>query len=416
MSQIQAPKVLPQKTTDKLFSILKNVTNEDKEELINDWIVRYGKNNPIFEEAEDERFVDTLLLVYNNTGEHWKNLYLVGDSFGWDTPQHQFTCISDTRWWYIKFTRPKGARLHYMISPNELGTRITNENRMERIKRFRLDERNPECIDEGILEHSVLIYPGFEQTVNKSQHAPDYSNLYLRKKLDGKRSARMATITKSNQNPEKLLIVHDGAAFTKIMEGDKIIRKGVETGRWPGIALMTLDTPFSNRKREYGGRYGYANYFKDIIIPAAEHALSQTFEPKDIILAGSSLGAWAMLDTAMKVPEIADNLLLQSCPMWWPDEDHQKYIREINNMGSPEFGRIYFDCGIYETGREPMSTYESNQHLAQALEKTSQDFMAREFLMGHRYNAWAWALPGALDYIINEKEVYGPLPGREMRY
>ena len=62
-----------------------------------------------------------------------------------------------------------------------------------------------------------------------------------------------------------------------------------------------------------------------------------------------------------------------------------------------------------------MSTYESNQNFAKTLAQLgSIDYMAREFLMGHRYHAWAWALPAALDFIFNDEKNYGPLPGRPL--
>jgi len=232
----------------------------------------------------------------------------------------------------------------------------------------------------------------------------------MRKQLDGNRSAQFSMIGDSN-SPEKLMIVHDGAAFTRLMEAHKIIAKGVEDGRWPSMALLSLNTPFAERSKEYGGKYGYPKYFREVIIPTVEHQIGKKFSAEDIILHGTSLGAWGMLDVAMQ-EDCAANLILQSCPFWWPDEDHQKYIREFELRDY--VNRIYHDVGIYETGRIPLSTYESNKKFAKRLQESKVDHMSREFLMGHRYAAWSWSLPAALDFVINGKKEYGPLPGREM--
>ena len=62
-----------------------------------------------------------------------------------------------------------------------------------------------------------------------------------------------------------------------------------------------------------------------------------------------------------------------------------------------------------------MSTYKATQKFASILKEKKYKFMAREFLMGHRYHSWAWALPGALDYVLNDSKNCGPLPGRTLK-
>lgn len=401
--------IVSKEVIDRLFSILEQVDRSERDEIIKDWIVRYGSNNPIFYHTDEDE-VTTFLLVENDTTEHWKKLYLVGDSFGWDTPRVEFKSIKDTRWWYVTFKRPRGARIHYKLSPNDLGTRITDETRADRYQNFILDSRNPETANEGMQTHSVIEYPDFKQTIELGSKNHEFTNIYMRKKLDGNRTARFCVIGNA---PRKLLVVHDGSAFSKVMQGHQIIAKGVKEGRWPSMAILSLNSPYGERTREYGGRYGYPKYFRDVIIPTIEHHIGKTFGPEDIILHGSSLGAWGLLDVVCQV-DVARNLILHSCPFWWPDDDHQKYIREIEENEIFNIDRLYFDVGVFETGREPMSTYESNKRFAQALKESDQEFMAREFLMGHRYSAWAWAFPGALDYIFNGVKKYGPLPGRKL--
>jgi enterochelin esterase-like enzyme len=399
---------------DSLFDELASLPILEKKNYLDDWIIHFASTNPIIEETDDLKEYNAYIFVKDDPVSSFSNIYLVGDSFSWDEPQYPFKKIKNTNWFYIKFKRPIGTRIHYLLSINETNNQILDQPHPEK-KNWKLDNRNKHTA-EDLRIHSIAQFPRFVTSPNLSDQTVLMKELRLPRKLQGTRSGQFAIIGNNMETePEKLLIVHDGSTAIDYMKIDRIVKYGVDKKRWPCMAMSTLSIQDSDRIQEYGGgRPQYPLYFRDYILPTIEDYLGKSFKPDDIILCGTSLGAWAVFDVLWNNEDHIKNAICQSSPWWWSDDDHQRYIYEISESDKKDLGRLYIDTGIYETSHLSTNTYHSNMKMAKTLEEKGYDLMAKEYLMGHRYQSWAWAFPCALDYIINGKKDYQEPTGQKI--
>lgn len=414
VSIMSDPKILRKGTFDSLLDELVKLATVDKKGYIEDWLIHFSPHNPLFEETDDPEMVKGTIFVKEKPNDQWQNLYLIGDSFGWDEPHHNFGKIKNTNWWYINFLRPKGSKLHYVLSPNELGTRITQLDKEERRKNWFFDTRNKSNIETSSRVHSIAQFPGYQETNLLSKNTTSLQTIRLPRRLEGNRTVKIGTITKDNAEPTHMIFLHDGDDMIKRMNVIKQLQYGVENDIWDPMMIVSLSIINEERIKEYGGKEGYPDFLAETVIPTIEELSSFTFKPANRTIIGTSIGAWGAFDVVWKRNDVIKNVICHSSPWWWSDTNHKHHINQVENSKKEKIGKIYFDCGIFETGRKPLSTYHSNQEFTSVLKKKKYTFMARELLMGHRYQSWAWAFPGALNYVLNDEIEYGPLPGREM--
>ncbi|MCH8906063.1 MAG: hypothetical protein IH840_03155 [Candidatus Heimdallarchaeota archaeon] len=408
-------------TVNSLFTELNSLRLVEKKGYIEDWLIHFAPSNPVYEATQDPNTIKITFFIKEKPDSRWNNLFLVGDSWGWDIPKYRFEKIKNTNWWFLSFKRPRGARLHYLLSPNDLGTKIKSYDRKERRKKWFFDTRNKLSVDGIRRIHSVATFPGFEDPLKYSKYELNLKPMRIPKKLQGSRSAKYAILTKKGdtEDPEHLLYIHDEASALQYMELGSILQSGINQDRWPSMVIIPLSIGDDERTQEYGGRDGYPEFFANFIIPTCQEILNLTFEPKNITLYGNSLGAWGAFDVVWNRPDAIKNVICQSSPWWWAEANDsiepEFYISEILESAKQKIDKIYIDCGIYETAKKPISTYESNKKFVAALNKKKYNHMGREVLMGHRYQSWAWSIPSALDFIYNGVKEFGPLPGRKMR-
>ncbi|MHA2249061.1 MAG: alpha/beta hydrolase [Candidatus Kariarchaeaceae archaeon] len=413
MAESESINLLAKGTVDSLFDEIDKLPMLEKRNYIDDWIIHFASTNPVYEPADDEEFIDTYLFVKDNLVTNFSNVYVAGDSFGWNL-EHELTKIKNTNWFYIKFTREKGTRLNYLITPLEPGTRIEGLKRIEE-NLLKLDNRNKDTAqDERI--YSVAQFPGFIPFPKQSSEEIKYSTLRLARKLQGSRTAKISTIRRSEKEiPKKLILIHDGEISIEQMKIDLILKQGIDDNRWPSLALVCLSVKPEDRIQEYGNDgHQYSSFFRDYILTAVEDYLDKSFKPDDIVVAGSSLGGWAAFDVVWNNPDRIKNVICQSSPWWWSETNPNYYLNEVVDSKKKKLGRIYIDSGMYETLNLNTNTYDCNKDMVRNLLAKKYKVMGKEYLMGHRYQSWAWAFPSALDYVINGQEEYQPPTGRVM--
>ncbi|MCE7735054.1 MAG: hypothetical protein GPJ54_09265 [Candidatus Heimdallarchaeota archaeon] len=408
------PKILRKGTLDSLLKELEKLPTTDKKGYIEDWLIHFAPNNPLFEETDEPDMVNGTIFVKEKANDQWQNLYLVGDSFGWDDPHHNFSKIKNTNWWYVSFIRPKGSKLHYVLSPNELGTLITQLDRKERRKNWFFDTRNKQNIETTNRVHSISQFPGYQETIHISDSIPELRTIRLPRRLEGNRTVKIGTITKDNEEPKQMLILHDGDDMIRYMNATQQLQYGVDNGLWDPMLVISLSILKEERIKEYGGKGGYPDFLAETLIPTIEELTSYNFKPADRTIVGTSIGAWGAFDVVWKRNDVIKNVVCHSSPWWWSDQNHKFYINQVENSKKENIGKIYIDCGIFETGRKPLSTYDSTKEFTSVLKEKKYKFKARELLMGHRHQSWSWGFPGAINYIYNDEIEFGPLPGREM--
>ena len=410
----KSQKMLKKGTVDSLFIELNSLPILERKAYLDDWIIHYASSNPIYETTDEKDLLCAHLFVKNDPIEQFDQIWIVGDSFGWDDLQYPLEKIKNTEWFYSKFTRPIGTRLHYLLSLNEIGSLTNDQKLVEKQKIMKLDNRNKSTAEE-VRIHSIAQFPGFVQDLQIQTSKIKMKELRLPRKLQGTRSGEFAIIGRNEDPPSKLLIVHDGDASINFMKIDQIIKHGVDQEKWPNFAFVALSVQDSDRIQEYGGnRSQYPLYFREYILPTIEDYLDLSFKPEDIILCGSALGAWSAFDVVWNNSDKIKNVICQSSPWWWADDDYQKFINEVKETKKKNISRIYIDCGIYENNRLSKDTYNSNKMMAATLNAKKYNVMAKEYLMSQRYNSWSWAFPYALDYILFGEEKYQSPTGRKM--
>ena len=402
-------------TVESLLSELEKLPIIERRGYIEDWLIHFAPSNPLFEETEDSEQLSCTLFVNEKSIDTWRNLYLVGDSFGWDEPQFNLEKIKNTSWWYISINRLKGSQLHYLFSPNEVGTLISPHERLERRKNWFFDPRNKINVETVERTHSVLQFPGYCEIPEISADRVPFSSFRVPKKLEGNRTIQIASFTQNGETPEHLLVLHDGESLIKHLQIDRQIQQGVIDGRWPSMVVLSLSISPEDRRREYDcNNTKYPDFIADSAVPALEEELSITFDPKNTTLLGTSIGGWGAFDVVWNRNDRIKNVICHSSPWWWTENEPNYFLNTVQDSKKERIDKIYLDCGIYETGRKPLSTYDSNVEFTNILKKKKYNYMARELMMGHRYHSWKWALSGGFDFIFNDERHYGPLPGREM--
>ncbi|NHJ31843.1 MAG: hypothetical protein FK732_03175, partial [Asgard group archaeon] len=213
--------------------------------------------------------------------------------------------------------------------------------------------------------------------------------------------------------PKKLVFLHDGEVSIDLMKIDQMLKLGIENNRWPSLALVSLSVKPEDRIQEYGNDgHQYSSFFRDYILTAVEDYLDKSFKPDDIVVAGSSLGGWAAFDVVWNNPDRIKHVICQSSPWWWSETNPNYYLNEVTDSKKKKLGKIYIDCGLYETINLDANTYKSNEEMVRNLRAKKYKVMGKEYLMGHRYQSWAWGFPSALDYVFSGKEDYQSPTGR----
>ncbi|MHA2172168.1 MAG: alpha/beta hydrolase [Candidatus Kariarchaeaceae archaeon] len=412
------PFILKKGTVDELFLELETLPLLERKNYLDDWIIHFASINPVFEENDEDIIAEDIIahiFIQENPLETWSNLYIVGDSFGWDPPQLELQKIKNTSWYYTTISRPAGTCLHYLVSPNE--QIATEQNRIEYSKSWRLDIRNVRTVDDTRI-HSIMQFPGFVSYPSIAKKKTSFENLRLPRKLQGIRSGHIGVISQKNVAPKFLLVVHDSEASLKYMGIDKLLKHGVNSKRWPGIVVVGLNLNGNDQLSELISENSqYPRFFKNEILTTVEDFLNHQFEPEEIIVYGHSLGGWAAFNVVWNNPDIVKHAICQSTPWWWPDEDNQRLIEDVQNSRKQKIGRIYLDSGSYEAEYQQIrGIIESTKFMAQALHGKKYDFMVKQYLMAARYQSWQWAFPSALDYIITGEKNYQEPTGRELDF
>jgi enterochelin esterase family protein len=111
--------------------------------------------------------------------------------------------------------------------------------------------------------------------------------------------------------------------------------------------------------------------------------------PRDVIVAGQSLGGYTALVTALHYPEAVGAVLSQSASLWQGDILSQLASAEVINL------RAYLEVGTQE-----WVLHEPNQHFAAKLAAAGANVHYVEYNGGHDYACWRGGIADGLRLLL----------------
>jgi enterochelin esterase family protein len=201
-------------------------------------------------------------------------------------------------------------------------------------------------------------------------------------KLDGRRVWRYTPVAE----PEALLLLFDGHAFTTLAPAQTVLDNLISAGRIPPVAAVlpdSLDT--ESRFRDLGQNRSFLDWCCDVLLPW--NGVIAT--PERTIVAGSSMGGLASLYFASERPDVFGNALVQSggfpgLPVDVPP-------------GLPV--RWYLDVGLLED-----ALLVSTRELRDDLSSKAYSVAYQEFPGGHDFFWWGETLADGLVALLRPDE------------
>ncbi|MGA8711233.1 MAG: alpha/beta hydrolase-fold protein [Thermoplasmata archaeon] len=198
--------------------------------------------------------------------------------------------------------------------------------------------------------------------------------------------------------PYNLLIAFDGIAYRDTVPAPTIVQNLVDAGRISPTVVVLVGNAPGARTQELNRNPAFARYLARVLLPWLRRRYGLRTTASRTVLAGSSLGAVAAVDTALRYPKLFGNVLAQSGAFQWfgrelggpPTSLMQEYVR------APKLPlRFYLDAGTQEakvTGKMPLSLLGSVRHLRDVLEAKGYPVAYAEFDGGHDYACWRGTL------------------------
>jgi enterochelin esterase-like enzyme len=212
-----------------------------------------------------------------------------------------------------------------------------------------------------------------------------------------------------------LLVVFDGATYGG--------QPGQEPAEIPAPAILDnliaekkigptvaiLVSSMGKRNRDLTGSKPFADFIAGEVVPWARSHYTILPGAGSVVIAGSSLGGFAVSWCAFEHPEAIGNVLSQS-GAYWVTKDWQTvrppYPRETGMMIEMFKGRerlpirFYIDVGRYDLGAALLG---SNRELRDVLQLKGYDVDYRELDGGHDYEQWRGSLSDGLVSLLGRK-------------
>ncbi|HKQ58339.1 MAG TPA: alpha/beta hydrolase-fold protein [Candidatus Eisenbacteria bacterium] len=218
-----------------------------------------------------------------------------------------------------------------------------------------------------------------------------------------------------------LLVVFDGGIFggnpdTAQVEipTPTILDNLIADGKLgPTIAVMVWS--MGKRNRDLPGSKPFADFIATEVVPWARSRYTILPGPKNVAVAGSSLGGFCSSYCAFTHPGTIGNVVSLSGSYWvsktWQTVDadftHRLYPRETGLLieafkASPRLPiRFYMDIGIYDMGAALLGT---NRELRDVLQLKGYDVDYREFAGGHNSENWRGSIADGLISVLGRKQ------------
>jgi enterochelin esterase family protein len=193
--------------------------------------------------------------------------------------------------------------------------------------------------------------------------------------------------------PYPLLIVFDGQAYTsQLIPGPTILDNLIGLGIIPPlVALFVSSMGQRERNLELPCYAPFIDSLIEELLPWLHQHYHVTYDPSQIIVAGSSYGGLAAAYAALRYPYQFGNVLSQSGAFWWqPPLISGPWLVKQYAAQPPLPIRFYLDVGNQETESwgGKMSMVQVNHLFRDLLLTKGYQVTYHEFQGGHDYDCW----------------------------
>lgn len=202
--------------------------------------------------------------------------------------------IAGTSWHARRVSLPPDARVEYLVDAGD-GT-------------LRVDPLNPRQVRWTDRAYSEIAMPGYRtpDEVTAALAAPEPSTTRFAIEsaaLGGRRDVVVLTIAREGAAQARPMFVYflDGRAWIEQGLAPRILFQLVEHGRLPPLVAVFTDP--GDRAAEYNLSERFRRFFWDELVPRVEAQAARGERPPHRAVVGSSLGALAALDLALRDPE-----------------------------------------------------------------------------------------------------------------
>jgi enterochelin esterase family protein len=211
-----------------------------------------------------------------------------------------------------------------------------------------------------------------------------------------------------------LLLAFDGEAYTTRVPTPVILDNLLARELLPPlVAVFIGNAKPSRRNEELSCNVAFADFLAKELVPWVRHNYRVTTDPKQTIIAGSSLGGLAASFTALRHPAIFGNVLSQSGVYSTnPTNENNENWEESEWLTkqfvtSPKLPvRFYIEAGLLESVPVPgigrVSLLAANRHLRDVLLAKGYAVHYREFNGGHDYINWRGTLADGLLLLLGK--------------
>ena len=160
------------------------------------------------------------------------------------------------------------------------------------------------------------------------------------------------------------------------------LQKLVASGEIPPTIAIVLDTS-TERPADIANSSKFDRFVTVNLLPWLRAKLGRLPEPKNVVIAGFSVGGLAAAYVAYRHPDVFGNVLAQSGAFWRGNEGANEPAEWLTNelRNKPRLPlRFYVEVGSEETRRSPNGVIfvEANRHLRDVLAKKGYVFRYSE--------------------------------------
>lgn len=211
---------------------------------------------------------------------------------------------------------------------------------------------------------------------------------------------------KKDGPPCGLLIVFDGLAYQMVVPTPVILDNLIAEKAIPNLITVFIYHP--DRGKDLSCNPLFADFLATELVPWMRKEYGISADPRQVVVAGASLGGLASTYVAFKHPETFGNVLSQSGSYWYKPESEKEPIWLARQFAKSTMlpVQFYLDAGLMETSDVTAgdSILASNRHLRDVLHARGYSVHYREFNGGHEMLNWRGTLADGLLLLIGNKD------------
>jgi enterochelin esterase-like enzyme len=412
----QEPTPRPDKySCEAIEALLRQIAGGDKRtEAFWQQVTRSG--TPLVEPFRKDRRYQLVTFLWRGSIDT-RNVLVSGSFTKQPITDYLLTQLADTDVWYLTVKVPSGARFVYGLSTL---SDVLESNLMRGEARGHRDPLNPNLW----LAQSMAELPGAvpQPWIVKQSFNPEGKVDQHRIKSEFLKNERSIWVYtppgyRADGKPCALLVIFDGDAYIDPVPTPVILDNLIAASKIPPtVAVLVANPSRETRTRELTPNPNFADFLAKELVPWTRAHYNITMEPRQTVVAGSSLGGIAAAYAGLRHPEVFGNVLSQSGAFSWaPDHSQTPEMGAFTEPGwlPREYIKraklplkFYIDAGVFEvdSAGDGGGILESSRQMRDVLLAKGYEVHYQQFVGGHDYLSWRGTLADGLLALIGKKE------------